>query len=114
MIFPKVFLLIGKKWIEEKGGSDGKTSVSCQGPPTTMIYDFADGAQTVHTVSFPKNMFFVGLFICWSVGLDAFKEDGKTSVFCQGPPTTMIYDFADWAQTFHNVFSVLYHLSMKA
>ena len=60
MIFPKVFLLIGKKWIEEKGGSDGKTSVSCQGPPTTMIYDFADGAQTVHTVSFstfPNSLF---------------------------------------------------------
>ena len=63
MIFPKVFLLIGKKWIEEKGGSDGKTSVSCQGPPTTMIYDFADGAQTVHTVSFPnfQNSLFVYL-----------------------------------------------------
>ena len=105
MIFPKVFLLIGKKWIEEKGGSDGKTSVSCQGPPTTMIYDFADGAQTVHTVSFPEKCF------CWFVGLDAFKEDGKTSVFCQGPPTTMIYDFADGAQTFHNVSFFLRYIS---
>ena len=66
MIFPKVFLLIGKKWIEEKGGSDGKTSVSCQGPPTTMIYDFADGAQTVHTVSLPEKCF--SLFVClWSI-----------------------------------------------
>ena len=27
-----------------------------------MIYDFADGAQTVHTVSFPKKMFC--LFVC--------------------------------------------------
>ena len=61
MIFLKVFLLIGKKWIEEKGGSDGKTSVSCQGPPTTMIYDFADGAQTLHTVRFLNLLFF---FVC--------------------------------------------------
>ena len=48
-------------------------------------------------------VFTKNVFVCLLVGLDAFKEDGKTSVFCQGPPTTMIYDFADGAQTFHNV-----------
>ena len=64
-------------------------------------------------LAFPKIcfLFFVGLFICWFVGLDAFKEDGKTSVFCQGPPTTMIYDFADGAQTFHNVSFFLRYIS---
>ena len=83
MIFPKVFLLIGKKLIEEKGESDGKTSVSCQGPPATMIYDFADGAQTVHTVSFPEKCFCFFLFVCCLVWMPS-KKMVKQASFVKG------------------------------
>ena len=60
--------------------SHDKTSVSCQGPPTAMIYDFADGAQTVHTVSFPN--FPNSLFVCLIKDFGSFASLHTNTKVC--------------------------------